>query len=267
MSDKNPKVYDHQTSSGLHRRRTLYFIRHGEALHNVRETEAQEQARLEAEALHLSPEETRQKMEASRQAVLQDASLRDAPLTERGRQQARECGQQLQALIDNGTIHPPTEAMVSPLTRTLQTCHIILETLQPDVKAHIREELQERQTQYPPDRAQSMRSIFQYSQANDRFVMDNIETKVLSKSDADEEAKVRESKEMLRERASMLFDLVMEMHHRHIMIVGHKGYLRELERGLLGLEDSPLFGNAELRVYQVCFTRGERTLDSVDRVV
>lgn len=264
---KNTKAYDHQQSSGLHRQRTLYFIRHGEALHNVREAQAQQQANAEAKTLHLSPEETRLKMEAARQAVLLDASLRDAPLTELGRQQARECGKKLQALIDQGTIHPPTEAMVSPLTRTLQTCHIILDTLQPDIKAHIREELQERQTQYPPDTAKSRRSIFQYSQANDRFLMDHIETETLSKKDTDEEAKIRESKEMLRERAAMLFDLVMQMDHRHIMIVGHKGYLRELERGLLGLEDSPLFGNAELRVYQVCFTRGERSLDSIDRVV
>lgn len=262
--NNNPKVFDHQVSSGLHRRRTLYLIRHGEAVHNVREAEAQYRAKLEAQALNLSPEETYLKLEDARKAVLQDASLRDAALTERGRQQARDCGQRVQALINQGRIHPPTQAMVSPLTRTLETCQIILDTLQPDVKAHIREELKERQTQYPPDRAKSRRSIFLYSQANDRFVMDHIET--LSKEDTDEEAKVRESKEMLRERASNLFDLVMEMDHRHIMIVGHKGYLRELERGLLGLEDSPLFDNAELRVYRVSFTRGERSLDSIYRM-
>ena len=77
---------------------------------------------------------------------------------------------------------------------------------------------------------------------------------------------VRESKQMLRERASKLFDLLLEMEHLHLLLVSHKGYLRELERGLLGLTDSPLFDNAELRVYRVVFTRGDRALESVERV-
>lgn len=59
----------------------------------------------------------------------------------------------------------------------------------------------------------------------------------------------------------------MEMSSRHVLIVSHKGYLRELERGLLGLKDSALFGNAEVRVYRVEFTKGKRKLESLERLV
>ena len=89
----------------------------------------------------------------------------------------------------------------------------------------------------------------------------------LNPIDIQNEADARESKEMLRERASKLFDLLMEAEHRHVMIVSHKGYLREVERGLFGLTDSPLFGNAELRVYRVIFTKGDRSLESLERLV
>ena len=89
----------------------------------------------------------------------------------------------------------------------------------------------------------------------------------LDPKDIENETVARESKEMLRERASKLFDLLMEMQHRHVMIVSHKGYLREVERGLFGLTDSPLFSNAELRVYRVVFTKGDRTLESLERLV
>mmetsp|Transcript_17945 Transcript_17945/g.26558 ORF Transcript_17945/g.26558 Transcript_17945/m.26558 type:complete len:276 (-) Transcript_17945:429-1256(-) len=270
LEETNPKILEHQNSSGagLHRRRMLYLIRHGEAKHNVLEALAQKEAKLKADAMGLSDEETLEKMEQARTAVLQDHSLRDAPLTEKGRQQARDCGKRLQELIKNpnhASIHSPTEAMVSPLTRTLETCRIILDTIDPNVKAHIREEIQERQTRYPPDTPQRRESLLRYTQHNDRFLINHAEN--LEKEEADQEAEVRESKEMLRERASKLFDLLVDkMEHRHILIVSHKGYLRELERGVLGLTDSPLFENAELRVYRVTFTRGERKLESLERL-
>jgi broad specificity phosphatase PhoE len=100
----------------------------------------------------------------------------------------------------------------------------------------------------------------------DRFVIDHIGT--VSGEDVDDECQARESREMLRERAYNLFPLLLQMSRRHLLIISHKGYLRELERGLLGLspEDSPLFGNGELRVYKVVFTRGDRKLESLKRL-
>lgn len=265
--ESNPKTLEKMASSGLHRQRIIYLVRHGEALHNVEEHKAQEAALQECLALDLSQEETLERMEQARKSVLEDPSLRDAPLTEKGRQQAADCALRLQEILDQhkGTLPPPSEAMVSPLTRTLQTCDILLDRVRlDDVTAHIRPEIQERQTHYPPDSPRSRTSILRYSQSNDRFSM-NLDL-VVSEEDIQEEMRVRESKEMLRERASKLFDLLLEMNDLHVLIVSHKGYLRELERGLLGLTDSPLFENAELRVYRVVFTRGDRSLESIERV-
>ena len=258
---KNPRVL-YYSKSALHRRRTLYLVRHGEAIHNVLEAKAQAQALIEAQELQLSDEDTKALMEERRKAVLHDVTLRDAPLTDNGRQQAFECGKKLQKLIDEGLVHPPTEAMVSPLHRTLETCEILLDTVNPDIKAHIRPEIQERITLLPPDTVRQRDSLFRCMEDNNgRFIMN------FTDRDVQEECKARESQEMLRERAAKLFHLLMEMEHRHLLVVSHKGYLRELERGLLGLKESPLFGNAELRVYRVIFTKGERTLESVERLV
>jgi broad specificity phosphatase PhoE len=247
---------------GLHRRRTLYLIRHGEAIHNVLEAQAQSKARTEAEEMNLTAEQTWEKMEEARQGVLLDASLRDAPLTDKGREQAKEAAQKLQQIIDSGIIHAPTEAMCSPLSRCLETCKILLENA--EIRAHIRMELTERKTQYPPDTAIPLEELLRCTRGDDRFVMEHIEK--LSPEKVGAEAAIRESKEMLRQRAGQMFDLLMEMKHRHVLVVSHKGFLRELERGLLELPDSPLFGNCEVRVYRVIFTMGDRQLHHLERL-
>lgn len=251
-----------ESTTGLHRRRTLYLIRHGEAAHNVLEATAQQAAKLQAEQLGLSPEETYERMEAARKSVLTDNSLRDANLTEKGRQQARDVATELHRIVEERQIHPPTEAMVSPLSRCLETAKIVLEPH--DIAAHIRPELSERRTQFPPDTPRPLEELLRITSDDDRFTINNTES--LSKEKAEQEAQVRESKEMLRERASHMFDLLMEMEHRHVMVVSHKGFLRELERGLLEIPDSPLFGNCELRVYRVIFTLGDRELYQVERL-
>lgn len=259
---------EEELGSSYHRARTLYLVRHGEAQHNVLEAQAQEIARKEAAALGLSDEATAALVEKRREAVLLDPALRDAPLTDRGCEHALQCARRLQALIDRDITHAPTEALVSPLSRTLETCRIILDNLEPKIEqAHIRPEIQERQTQYPPDTPlRNESALLQYTKKGDRYVMEHIAE--VSGTDVADECRARESREMLRQRASKLFDLLMKMNRRHLLIVSHKGYLRELERGLLGLSEdkSPLFANGELRVYKVIFTRGDRRLNRVDRI-
>ncbi len=247
---------------GLHRRRTIYLIRHGEAEHNVLEAEAQKKAKEEAERLNLPPEEIIERMEEARKSVLNDASLRDAKLTEKGRQQAKEASTHLHELIESGKIHHPTEAMCSPLSRCLETCKILLEDA--DFKAHIRPEIAERRTLYPPDKPEPLDKLLMATRDDDRFSIEHIEQ--LSPDAISNEAMVRESKEMLRERANEMFDLLMECKHRHVLVVSHKGFLRELERGLLEMPESPLFSNCELRVYRVVFTMGDRELHHIERI-
>jgi broad specificity phosphatase PhoE len=237
-------------------------MRHGEAEHNVLEAIAQKKAKEEAETLKLSPEEIHGKMEEARKSVLTDVSLRDAHLTDRGRQQAKEASIKLRELIDRNKIHHPTEAMCSPLSRCLETCKILLEDS--DFKAHIRPEIAERRTQYPPDKPKPLDQLLRCTRDDDRFIIQNLEQ--MSAEKINDEAKVRESKEMLRERANEMFDLLMECEHRHVLVMSHKGFLRELERGLLEMPESPLFENCELRVYRVVFTTGDRELFHLERI-
>ena len=75
--------------------------------------------------LGLSKEETSERMEEARKSVLTDPDLHDAPLTEKGREQARGAARKLKKLIRESGIHPPTEAMVSPLSRCLETCKVL----------------------------------------------------------------------------------------------------------------------------------------------
>ena len=158
---------------GLHRRRTLYLIRHGEAEHNVLEAAAQKKAKEEAEALNLSEEEIYERMETARKSVLNDISLRDAKLTDKGRQQARVACDRLRELIESGQIHHPTEAMVSPLSRCLETCKILLDDA--DFKAHIRPEIAERRTLYPPDKPKPLDQLLRATRDDDRFRIVNPE--------------------------------------------------------------------------------------------
>ena len=250
------------SSQGLHRPRTIYLIRHGEAEHNVLEAKAQAIAKKEAQKLNLSPEETWLRMEEARKSVLNDISLRDAPLTALGRQQAKEVSQKLKELVTSGKIHHPSEAMCSPLSRCLETCKILMEDS--DFKAHIRPEIAERRTLYPPDKPKPLDQLLSCSVVNLREFIVNVDE--LSKEQINDECMVRESKEMLRERANEMFDLLMKCEHRHILVVSHKGFLREFERGLLGMPESPLFRNCELRVYKVVFTKGTRELYSQERI-
>lgn len=60
-----------------------------------------------------------------------------------------------------------------------------------------------------------------------------------------------ENKAMLRERTKLLLNLLVESKSRSIALIGHKGYLRELERGPLGHIDAALFQNGECRVYRL----------------
>jgi len=281
-NNTNGTVNHNDDDVEYHRPRTLYLVRHGEAVHNVLEDEAQQRAKEEAVALNLSPQQTEALIEERRQAVLLDPSLRDAPLTDVGRQQARDCAQQLQRLIQEGVIkHAPSEAMVSPLSRTLETCQIMLQGFEPKIQqAHIRSEIQERQTRYPPDTPRRTSALVRYTEqmaTSSRFVIgENYKGGDCSSSPPHDGGEfsapivVQETKEMLRERAYNLLPLLLQMNHRrHWLIVSHKGYLRELERGLLELspEESPLFGNGELRVYKVVFTKGDRKLVSRERLV
>mmetsp|Transcript_237 Transcript_237/g.647 ORF Transcript_237/g.647 Transcript_237/m.647 type:complete len:110 (+) Transcript_237:39-368(+) len=60
-----------------------------------------------------------------------------------------------------------------------------------------------------------------------------------------------EDKNELRSRTGLMETLLREQADGCLAVVTHKGYLRELERGRLGVPDAREFDNCEVRVYQV----------------
>jgi len=244
---------------------TLYLIRHGEAVHNIMEKLAREQAKKDAEAEGLGPEEVQQRMKEAQEAVLNDDSLFDAPLSEAGNEEAERARRAMQELHSKG-FPPPDEVYVSPLQRAMQTAALIFPEC---TNIHVREDLRERKTGRACDRRQSSGQLAQRGSFS-RFSLVNLratsctesmleELKSIQPKDIDENEVVDiglksepvEEKPMLRSRTKKLARFLMDTDKRVIAAVTHKAFLRELERGTFGQEDASEFSNCEVRVYKV----------------
>lgn len=144
----------------------VYLIRHGEASHNILEKAAMRRAKQQAEEQGLSEADCQERMEQARVAVLCDETLRDAVLSEQGRQDALKARARLDELTR--TLPSPTKVLVSPLTRTLETADRIFPHHD---QVHVREELQERQTGKPCDCRRPSATL---TKSFRRFCMDSL---------------------------------------------------------------------------------------------
>ncbi|CAK9100041.1 unnamed protein product [Durusdinium trenchii] len=229
--------------------KTLYLIRHGEAVHNIQERQATQSAKAQAmmEGLTPSSKEFQQRVEAARRQVLLDETLHDAALSPSGKMQALDALAEIKRLTMQG--YPqPTAIYVSPLQRTLQTAAILFPE-HPGI--HVREELRERRTGLPCDERQradlvAMRQTFNFMSFDELRSHDRHFRRALKL------AETQEDKEELRGRTALLEALMRDqVDCRSMAVVTHKGYLRELERGPLQNPEAKEFGNCEVRVYQV----------------
>mmetsp|Transcript_30169 Transcript_30169/g.70470 ORF Transcript_30169/g.70470 Transcript_30169/m.70470 type:complete len:358 (+) Transcript_30169:253-1326(+) len=107
----------------------IYVARHAQALHNVKEQEAVSQAKRWTQSQQL--------LEQARKSVLDDPSLRDAPLSPPGHHQIQR-QQSLLTLLNeqDGQSYPrPEIVLVSPLRRALETAtelfHLVPQQQQP----------------------------------------------------------------------------------------------------------------------------------------
>ena len=160
----------------------MFLVRHGEAAHNIKEREAKMRAKQMSVKEGLSADDpvTLERMESARKSVLADETLRDAKLSEKGREEAQEAHEKLQMILSEHPELPrPSYVVVSPLTRTLETCDIIF----PDHNdIHVRSAIAERKTLKPPDTRShvsqlSQRKSFQHFSMNELRVesMNNLE--------------------------------------------------------------------------------------------
>ena len=152
--DKHTRVWTSAPVEAKVRHRTLYFIRHGEAKHNILEKAAIKNAKEDAvaEGLAEDAEETKQRMELARQEILNNESLLDAPLSPAGMKEAEGARNDIERIIKGKQLPPPTKVLVSPLQRALQTANIVF----PGHKnIKVREEVRERLTGKACDRKTS----------------------------------------------------------------------------------------------------------------
>lgn len=237
-------------------KKTVFLVRHGEAVHNVCEKEARASAAAQAEANGLAPgsEAHGHLVEAARKAVLKTDGLWDAELSEAGRSEAAAAREEIKALVasegDGLHLPWPTAIYSSPLQRTLQTTAIIFPG---HPGTHIREFLRERRTGLPCDERHSASAL----RARPSFM--HMSSTDLQQLDAGCAFDLRptpcaaelEDSRKLRERTAQISEYLRGLEDSSVCFVTHKGFLRELERGPLGRPEAPEFRNCEVRAYEV----------------
>jgi len=223
--------------------KTLYLVRHGEAVHNIEEQRAKRLAAAEAEAQgHLEGCKAHNAMvEAARKAALRSEHLRDPALSATGERQTCALREEFQALTQSDFGLPkPAVVLVSPLQRTLETAAILF----PDhPRVHVYEDLRERRTGLPCDERKDAGYLARQS------AFSNMDFSSLLAAEAP--APEVEDAAALRRRTARLAEALRSVEDSVLCLVTHKAFLRELERGPLGRPDAKEFGNCEARAYKV----------------
>lgn len=235
-------------------------------MHNIEEKKAQQATALALKALGLCPKSDGFKamVEDARRACLSDCCLRDAALSDAGKNQALSAKEVIDRLTHGAAAGSssglpfPTVVLTSPLERTLQTTNLVFPS-HPNV--HMCEALRERRTGLPCDERKPAKFIrrrpeFRHMSSNNLLQFDLDNDKEDDESSATDSSgglcAVVENKEDVRERSKHLGELLKRFAgDQAVAVVTHKGYLRELERGPLGRPQASEFGNGEVRVYEL----------------
>jgi len=224
-------------------RKTVFFVRHGQALHNIREEEAKARAAAEAHELGLCEGSPGLDafVRAARDAALSDEALLDASLSDLGKAQLAETRAKIQGMTAAEGLPEPTAVLVSPLLRTLQSASILFPG---HGNMRVCEMLRERRTGLPCD---------EHSPLNgdaEEFAHVDFEDDMSPQSSICSDDSVEDSSS-LRERTAALSEVLCRVPDDVVCVVSHKGFLRELERGPLGRQAAKEFRPGELRVFEV----------------
>jgi broad specificity phosphatase PhoE len=221
-------------------KKRVFFLRHGQAVHNIVEDQVKMRVAKEAQAMgHAKGSEAVELLiKQARFEALSDETLRDAALSELGRQQLLAT----QAKMDGSDHSLPTAVLVSPLLRTLQSAAIVFPS---HSSIHVCPLLRERNTGMPCD-LPSQQSLKRVKFPNVDFTADMLPHQ--SSVSRDNEV---EDASALRLRTAGLAEVLRNLKDQNVAVVSHKGFLRELERGPLGRSQATEFKPAELRVLDV----------------
>mmetsp|Transcript_120245 Transcript_120245/g.312106 ORF Transcript_120245/g.312106 Transcript_120245/m.312106 type:complete len:308 (+) Transcript_120245:89-1012(+) len=237
-----PRVAEDIEGDVIHK--TVIFVRHGQALHNVIEERVKEQVAREAEACGHTKDskEFQAAVKQARLAALSDETLRDAALSKLGEAQLLETRDMLERLTGSRSLPQPTAVLVSPLFRALQTAAILFPE---HPNTHVCNVLSERKTGLPCDCCSDRSSVAAHF-PNIDFDHD-LSPQYCSVCSNGREEDVLD----VRCRSASLAKMLQHMDDQTIAVVSHKGFLRELERGPLHHACAKEFKPAELRVFHV----------------
>eukprot|EP00913_Durusdinium_trenchii_P012618 g11849.t1 len=130
-------------------RKTVFLVRHGEALHNIAEKLALKEAQEALKDEEPPNEELkREALEIARRSALTDEGLKDAPLSTKGHEQAEITAANVSKIIREEELKAPEAVFVSPLQRALQTAARMFPEHQ---EVHVCDLLRERCTGFPCD--------------------------------------------------------------------------------------------------------------------
>ena len=252
------------------RKKIVYFVRHAEALHNVKERQAMEQvlsaAGTECDTSDNDRTLLKARAEEARRCILRDdASLRDAPLSAHGTVQARLSKERMSALFGghHSVFRQPGVVLVSPLRRALMTAMELFSNNTDDGPRFVAmEALREKRTGLDCDERSSVDEL-----QREFPLVDFSDVKANGNT-----IPIGEDNSAVRQRAISFMDhRLPHMDCTHVAIVTHKGWLREMRKMLksradagtirtdfdLNQWDTTLYGNAEIRVSAMRWQDGE----------
>lgn len=252
------------------RHKIIYLVRHAEAEHNILERQAVERAIAQGAV-------RKQDQEKARKSVLQNPSLRDSPLSLRGRLQAQKSSQHLQELLRTSSheceakFQPPQVVLVSPLRRALMTATELFYSCENGPRFVALEILREKRTGLACDERSSVEDL--------RQQFPQVDFSDLTQSPSPDPG---EDNELVGKRTKAFLDNVLaDVDEDFVAIVSHKAWLRELRHTLkssvdkhdLDVDfdiqewDQALYKNAEIRVANFSWNQDQRLVSIVSRSV
>jgi broad specificity phosphatase PhoE len=197
--------------------KVVYFIRHAEACHNIKEREAVERVKQQG------CDEAAQ--EAARKLVLQRESLRDAPLSESGHKQAKIESKRIHVLhqVCSDKYPCPKIVLVSPLRRALMTATDLFLEASNGPKFIGLEIIREKRTGFAADERSSVEVL------ENEFP--HVDFKDLR---CQHEIPLQEDNAAVRRRCQdFLENILPHIEQDSVAIVTHKGWLREMQHTFL----------------------------------
>mmetsp|Transcript_29898 Transcript_29898/g.45867 ORF Transcript_29898/g.45867 Transcript_29898/m.45867 type:complete len:377 (-) Transcript_29898:165-1295(-) len=254
---------DNAAVSSYRHTKIVYFVRHAEAEHNVREREAV------AEAIAKGQKRISAQESARKRVLQRSPSLVDAPLSKEGAKQATATRRRVSMLLKhsrNMKYRQPEVIFVSPLRRTLQTASLCFGTTAGKTghscesnRSHsnnwdsttcssssgfcsIASSTEQQEEPRPPPRfvaIEAMREKRTGMACDERSPVSQLcdEFPHVDFSDLERDDRVEiprgEDNESVRKRAADFFDNYLpHVQSESLAIVGHKGWLRELRNVL-----------------------------------